>query len=279
MKHTTYIFIALLLAGALLIAGILLVLNRASFVDPDKYLMTLDGNDGQCALPDCQSIAFRFDFENERGNIINIPTMPLDIVPAETDSAGSLSYPADLERYMTIQGPDADRRLTVRFRFPKDSLPAPHTGLEGVYIRLKSPLRLALPKETQAVTVTSIASVTTIKGLERQSFTIDSQSIVSLENCRFDTLSAIAAELKLDRPGKADYLYLDMDRLNNLSLNPDSFHIQTECVTGGGVTPLYWQPKDSKTLRWIPKNKHATLQLNLEQAAHLTTVDDTATTK
>lgn len=260
MKRTTYIMITLLVAGLLLTSGFAFYLTLET-PSPKRTELGESGTEQVRPLPACKFVKLVLDDIGERPLV-----MPLEICPADS-AGGSLSYVSGMERCMKAEIQE-DSTLLLRFRFSEDNFPATVSFVSGGRMYALSSMRLKLPDAVKAVSIDMPCADVTFRGIERDTFSIWTQSPTKLEECTFDRLSVSGNGLEL-KSGCVKHLHIDLDETYNWQVHADSFRIGTEHLRGSNIHTCVWQKGESRQLLWEPKTEHATLSVVLEEASRI----------
>lgn len=260
MKRTTYIMIALLVAGLLLTSGFAFYLTLET-PSPKRTELGESGMEQVRPLPVCKSVRLVLEEIGERPVV-----MPLEICPADS-AGGSLSYVSGMENCMKVETLE-DSTLLLSFNFSEDSFPATVSFVSAGREYALSSMRLKLPDAVKAVSIDMPCADVSFRGIERDTFFIRTQSPTKLEECTFDMLSVSGNGLEL-RSGRAEHLHVDLDETYNWQVHVGSFHIGTEHLFGSNSHACVWQKGESKELLWEPKTDYAKLNVMLEEASRI----------
>ena len=105
-------------------------------------------------------------------------------------------------------------------------------------------------------------------GFCRDTLAFKVQELARVEDCRIVSLSAHAQNLRF-HSGDVRNLHLDLDGIADWRVNKDSFHIDTEHLSGSGNRRNYLQKGECRRVLWTPKSKDASLDVVLRQAARI----------
>lgn len=260
MKRTTYIMIALLVAGLLLTSGFAFYLTLET-PSPKRTELGESGMEQVRPLPVCKSVRLVLEEIGERPVV-----MPLEICPADS-AGGSLSYVSGMENCMKVEALE-DSTLLLSFNFSEDSFPAALASASDGRVYTLSSMRLKLPDAVKAVSIDMPCADVSFRGIGRDTFSIRTQSPTKLEECMFDMLSVSGNGLEL-RSGRAEHLHVDLDETYNWQVHVGAFHIGTEHLFGSNSHACVWQKGESKELLWEPKTDYAKLNVMLEEASRI----------
>lgn len=257
MKRTTYILIAMLVAGLLLTGTFAYFLTCGEKPASSTEIGTLSSMKSE-PLPAFKRVVFTTEDEKMSPVVV-----PIGMGPADS-TGSSISYVSELEPYMKLDLSE-DSTLNIHFCFPKDRFP------ENQWHSFLS-MRLLLPKEADAVYNHTPYVTTFVKGLERDAFSVSTQNRIELSECKFGTLSASGGSLHF-KSGSAGHLHIDLDATNEWYIHSDSFHVDTEHLTGSGTHYCRWVKNESRSLKWYPKTEGAKLNIELREAAEIVRKD------
>lgn len=261
MKRTTYIIIGMLLAGLVVISGITIYSAAHNNTWEDTF-MEIKGEQKTVQLPECRVVRFVWtELGKDKFITSNDSQFPLKVQPAET-AIGSLTYANEMDRYMNMQS--VGDTLQVTFDFSNDKLEKKFQDLKWVSIRFAE-MRLNLPASVQQVLVEVKNSETVFSDFRCDSLSFQTSSVARMENCHIAALTAQAQTLRFNS-GEVRDLYLNLDGINNWKVNVDSFHIDTEYLTGSKNHHSTLQKGECRQIFWIPQDSDASLNLKLEQA-------------
>lgn len=262
MKRTTYIMIGMLLAGFVVISGMMFYSISHGTTREDTY-MEIGGEQKTVQLPECRVVQFVWtETENEKYLAINQFKFPLKVQSADV---GSLSYANEMDKYMNLQSVGDTLRIT--FNFSNEKLEKKFQNKEWLNIRFAE-MRLNLPVNVQQVLVGVKSMETTFSNFRCDTLSFQSSGVVRVENCQITVLTAQARTLNFDS-GEVRDLYLNLDDINNWTVNTDSFHIDTEYLTGSMNHNCVLQKGECRQVLWTPKSDNASLDVKLEQAVKI----------
>lgn len=262
MKRTTYIMIGMLLAGLVVISGMIFYSASHGTSWEDTYL-EIGGEQKTVQLPECRVVQFVWtEIENNKFLSFNQSKFPLKIQPA---AVGGLSYANDLEKYMNLQS--VGDTLRVTFNFSNEKLEKEFQDKEWLNIRFAE-MSLNLPANVQQVLVGVKNMETTFSNFRCDTLSFQSSGTVRVENCQITALTAQARTLSFNSGAVRD-LYLNLDDMGDWTVNTDSFHIDTEYLTGSRSHNCFLQKGECRQVLWTPKNDKASLEVKLEQAAKI----------
>lgn len=262
MKRTTYIIIGMLLAVVVAMSGVFLYMSTLHTSREDSFYK-IGGEMKTVQLPECKSVEF-FMNGAEGKHLVSFTELPLMVSP--TDAAtGSLTFAADLEKYMTLR--EADDVLWIEFQFPAEGLGSPYDKQNWLRIR-SAAMQLSLPANVQRVGSDIIDFRGTFRGFRSDTLSIWMSNYAELEDCRINSLSASGRDLNL-KSGEVRNLYLNLDVVDRWNVDTDSFHIDTEHLTGSGDHRCELQKGECRQVLWTPLTENASLNLDLKQAAKI----------
>lgn len=111
------------------------------------------------------------------------------------------------------------------------------------WLRVRSEaIQMNIPQGVEEIISESYNMHTQFSGLSRDSlaFNINSQGATLINDCRIKSLSAKAPTLHF-QSGQVDSLYLNLDFITEWTVDSDSFHIDTEHLSGSYEPNCYLQ--------------------------------------
>lgn len=260
MKRTTYIMIGMLLAGLVVISGMIFYSVGHGTTWEDTF-MEIGGKQKTVQLPECKSVEFVL-IRTDEDAPASFTDLPLVVSPTNATN-GSLTIAADLEQYMTLR--KADDVLWIEFRFPAQKMGSHYNKQNWLRIR-SAAMQLNLPAEVQLVGADIMDLRGTFRGFRCDTLSVWMSDYAELEDCRITSLYVAGREFYL-KSGEVHNLYLNLDACRSWNVNTESFHIDTEYLMGSGEHHCKLQKGESRRVFWMPLKEDATLNLKLEQAA------------
>lgn len=275
MKRTTYIIFGMLLAGLLVMSGIIFYVSLYTTAWDDFYL-EIGGERKTVALPPCKvvKVVHPQEWKQVKEGVVTPERYvvwdetQLVVSPADSSQCG-FSFEGDMEQFVSVSSV-GDTAL-ISFNFEKEKLEKRFQ--DSQYLRIKSEeMRLNLPTDVQTIWVDVEGLSTTLRGFRGDTLSCRVRDLASVEDCQVASLSMQAGTLHL-RSGEVRDLYLDLDKTRNWSVKVDSFHIDTEHLTGSRTHRNTLQQGECRRLLWTPKNEEASLDVNVHQAAEIVLAD------
>lgn len=248
----------MLLIGVVALGGILFYVSTHSTNWEDTF-MEIGGEQKTVQLPECKYVEFvMIRVEDEQP--VSFTELPLVVTPTDV-ADGSLTIAAGLEQYMTLR--KADDVLWIEFRFPSEKLESPYDRRNWLRIR-SAAMQLNLPADVQRVGADIMDLRGTFRGFRCDTLSVWMSDYAELEDCRITSLHASGRELNL-KSGEVQNLYLNLDACRQWNVDTESFHIDTEYLTGSGEHHCNLQKGESRRVLWAPLKEDASLNLKLNQ--------------
>lgn len=265
MKKTTYIMIGLLLAGFLLVGGVLFWVPLLVSEEGNNVLV-LEGDEVLKPLP-----PFRTVYVVHRPDTLpplpelSFEEMPLRVEASE-EAGGSLRYPKDLEPFVSAEVQDSV--LYIAFDFSRIALDERYK--DAYILKLDcGMLGLCLPSNATKLVDEMGGHDVELYNLERDTFSVNTSGNVVANYCHFGSLHAEVLGLELSS-GSIDDLYLNIEQLFGISINVDQCSIGTEHLSGRyGNCSYAVSPDECREVRWEPLDEDASLDLRLQQPARV----------
>lgn len=275
MKRTTYIILGVLLALLAGMSATIIYWGTHSGSVSDMTIR-LEGEERMRPLPVCKVIRFqmdktlyKYDGKNDFHYYFTLNNAHLIVTPADT-ATGSFSYAADMEEFMSFKA--HGDTLDVVFSFPPEELQKrmPEGKIVPSFILRTSPFSLRLPESVECLNGEMLYAVE-LQDLKRDSLAIDfsdSPATVFVQNSRFRALSVWARQLDLVS-GSVDHLYLNLDELYSFEVKTDSFHIDTEYLSGSRNADFQADPQECRRILWNPLSKETKLNLKMKNPSEI----------
>lgn len=275
MKRTTYVILGVLLALLAGMSATIIYWGTHSGSVSDMTIR-LEGEERMRPLPVCKVIRFqmdktlyKYDGKNDFHYYFTLNNAHLIVTPADT-ATGSFSYAADMEEFMSFKA--HGDTLDVVFSFPPEELQKrmPEGKIVPSFILRTSPFSLRLPESVECLNGEMLYAVE-LQDLKRDSLAIDfsdSPATVFVQNSRFRALSVWARQLDLVS-GSVDHLYLNLDELYSFEVKTDSFHIDTEYLSGSRNADFQADPQECRRILWNPLSKETKLNLKMKNPSEI----------
>lgn len=272
MKRTTYIMIGMLMAGLVLVCGIVFYLSRYTVAWEDTF-WEIGGSRKTVQLPPCRVVKLTEPtpvWRQKREGIVecersfSFREVPLTVTSGDS-LQGTLSYAGDMESLMSITS--VGDTLSIAFNFPEDKLE--ERFREENWIKLRSAgMALELPAGVQSVLVDVESMETTFKGVCRDTFFFRVRDLARVEDCHIPSLAAQARTLRL-HSGEVHDLHLNLDKISDWRVDVDSFRIGTEYLSGSGTHRNVLQKGECRQVIWTPLDEDAALDVRMRQAGKI----------
>lgn len=267
MKRTTYIIIGMLFAGAILVIGTLASILSTGTTWEESCL-DIKGERTSRQMPECRVVHLMWKVEAQdlEERHVSFEQTTLKIGP--TDSlTGRLTYTSELNNYMEWK--TAGDTLQIYFSFPTDKLAPQYQKLKWLRVRCEA-IQMNIPQGVEEIISENYYMHTQFAGLSRDSlaFNINSQGATLINDCRIKSLSAKAPALFF-QSGQVDNLYLNLDFIREWTVDTDSFHIDTEHLSGSYEPNCYLQKNECRQVLWTPLSEKAELNIKLKEKARI----------
>ena len=94
-----------------------------------------------------------------------------------------------------------------------------------------------------------------------------------VDSCGFRALNVIRSGRDVEfQSGNIDNLYLNLNRMDNWSVNVEGCHINTEYLTGGNAD-VQLQKGECQRMFWIPEKDGSKLAVTLTEKACVTALE------
>lgn len=223
--------------------------------------LTFAGEPETMTLPACRVVCLVDKGYNKEPETVWVQA-PLTITSAET---GTLTLPADMAQYVQLKT-EGDT-LQICFDLVGDKS---EYSSHQVLFPSTATLALALPVGTQHVSSNMMGQPVTFCH-----YTADSLAVtkggwgrVAFEDCRFRALHTELNSVMDFRSGEIRDLYINLDNNHDRwSINVDSFHIDTEHLSGMDGERVELQRGEARRIVWTPLSETATLDVQLQERA------------
>lgn len=272
MKHTTKIIIAFLIAMPLLIIGFYVAISTMGSKRQWDTSLILTGETRTIQLPAAKAIRLNplvhYTLEESGETTYTYFTYTsLGVVPSQSQKA-ELTLSGKLEKYMTYQL--KGDTLSISFDFSREQCPEKFRKIRLLRVKSDS-IVLALPTSVSYLN-NQVQNLTNhIRKIEQPSFALGSSNTVIADGCSFDTLRIEEAERLRLNQGRAEHLYLDLDRVKNWTIQGDSFHIDTEYLSGSKQHRIYLPKNECRRVLWEPKKEGARIVVTLDSPGEVLT--------
>jgi len=265
MKRTTYIIIGMLFAGAILVIGTLTSIFSTGITWEESFL-DIKGERTSKQMPECRVVHLmsKVEAKDLEERYVSFDQTTLKIGP--TDSlTGSLTYTSELNNYMEWK--TAGDTLQIYFSFPTDKLAPQYQKMKWLRVRSEA-IQMNIPQGVEEIISENYYMYTQFTDLSRDSLAFKTQGTTIINDCQIKSLSAKAPTLHF-QSGQVDNLYLNLDFITEWTVDTDSFHIDTEHLSGSYEPNCYLQKNECRQVLWTPLSEKAELQIKLKEKARI----------
>ncbi len=265
MKRTTYIIIGMLFAGAILVIGTLTSIFSTGITWEESFL-DIKGERTSKQMPECRVVHLmsKVEAKDLEERYVSFDQTTLKIGP--TDSlTGSLTYTSELNNYMEWK--TAGDTLQIYFSFPTDKLAPQYQKMKWLRVRSEA-IQMNIPQGVEEIISENYNMHTQFADLSRDSLAFKTQGTTIINDCQIKSLSAKAPTLHF-QSGQVDSLYLNLDFITEWTVDTDSFHIDTEHLSGSYEPNYYLQKNECRQVLWTPLSEKAELQIKLKEKARI----------
>lgn len=269
MKRTTYIIIGMLFAGAILVIGTLTSIFSTGITWEESFL-DIKGERTSKQMPECRVVHLmsKVEAKDLEERYVSFDQTTLKIGP--TDSlTGSLTYTSELNNYMEWK--TAGDTLQIYFSFPTDKLAPQYQKMKWLRVRCEA-IQMNIPQGVEEIISESNYMHTQFADLSCDSLAFSTLGTATIDNCQIRSLSAKAPTL-LFQSGQVDNLYLNLDFVREWTVDTDSFHIDTEHLSGSYEPNCYLQKNECRQVLWTPLSEKAELQIKLKEKARINIIE------
>lgn len=269
MKRTTYIIIGMLFAGAILVIGTLASIFNTSITWEESFL-DIKGERTSRQMPECRVVHLMWKVEAKdlEERYVSFDQTTLKIGP--TDSlTGSLTYTSELNNYMEWK--TAGDTLQIYFSFPTDKLAPQYQKMKWLRVRSEA-IQMNIPQGVEEIISENYYMYTQFADLSRDSLAFKTQGTTIINDCQIKSLSAKAPTLHF-QSGQVDNLYLNLDFITEWTVDTDSFHIDTEHLSGSYEPNCYLQKNECRQVLWTPLSEKAELNIKLKEKARINVIE------
>ncbi|WP_288911534.1 hypothetical protein [uncultured Bacteroides sp.] len=269
MKRTTYIIIGMLFAGAILVIGTLTSIFSTGITWEESFL-DIKGERTSKQMPECRVVHLmsKVEAKDLEERYVSFDQTTLKIGP--TDSlTGSLTYTSELNNYMEWK--TAGDTLQIYFSFPTDKLAPQYQKMKWLRVRSEA-IQMNIPQGVEEIISENYNMHTQFADLSRDSLAFKTQGTTIINDCQIKSLSAKAPTLHF-QSGQVDSLYLNLDFITEWTVDSDSFHIDTEHLSGSYEPNWYLQKNECRQVLWTPLSGKAQLHIKLKEKARINVIE------
>lgn len=265
MKRTTYIIIGMLFAGAILVIGTLTSIFSTGITWEESFL-DIKGERTSRQMPECRVVHMMWKVEAQDLGKRHVSFDQTTLKIGTTDSlTGSLTYSSELNNYMEWK--TVGDTLQIYFSFPTDKLAPQYQKMKWLRVRSEA-IQMNIPQGVEEIISESYNMHTQFADLSRDSLAFKTQGTTIINDCQIKSLSAKAPALFF-QSGQVDNLYLNLDLVREWTVDTDSFHIDTEHLSGSYEPNCYLQKNECRQVLWTPLSEKAELQIKLKEKARI----------
>lgn len=137
------------------------------------------------------------------------------------------------------------------------------------WLRVRSEaIQMNIPQGVEEIISENYNMHTQFADLSRDSLAFKTQGTTIINDCQIKSLSAKAPTLHF-QSGQVDSLYLNLDFITEWTVDTDSFHIDTEHLSGSYEPNYYLQKNECRQVLWTPLSEKAELQIKLKEKARI----------
>lgn len=272
MKRTTYIIFGVMLAGLLAMSGIIFYMSLYT-IEWEETFMEIKGDRQTVALPPCRVVKLtqpqtvwkqksKGIVEAER--VVSFIKAPLAVVPVDS-LQGSLSLAGDMVPFVSVTA--AGDTVCIEFDISAGKIEKRFRDVHWLKVKSEK-MQLNIPEGVQAVLVDVEGMQTDFRGFCCDTLAFKVRDFARVEDCRIVSLAAQARTLRLNS-GEVRNLHLNLDGTADCRVKVDSFRIDTEHLTGSRRYHNVLQRGECRRVLWTPKNKDASLNVELNQAVRI----------
>lgn len=269
MKRTTYIIIGMLFAGAILVIGTLTSIFSTGITWEESFL-DIKGERTSKQMPECRVVHLmsKVEAKDLEERYVSFDQTTLKIGP--TDSlTGSLTYTSELNNYMEWK--TAGDTLQIYFSFPTDKLAPQYQKMKWLRVRSEA-IQMNIPQGVEEIISENYYMYTQFADLSRDSLAFKTQGTTIINDCQIKSLSAKAPTLHF-QSGQVDNLYLNLDFITEWTVDTDSFHIDTEHLSGSYEPNCYLQKNECRQVLWTPLSEKAELNIKLKEKTKINVIE------
>lgn len=269
MKRTTYIIIGMLFAGAILVIGSLASIFSTGITWEESFL-DIKGERTSRQMPECRVVHLMWKVEAQDLGKRHVSFDQTTLKIGPTDSlTGSLTYTSELNNYMEWK--TAGDTLQIYFSFPTDKLAPQYQKMKWLRVRSEA-IQMNIPQGVEEIISENYNMHTQFADLSRDSLAFKTQGTTIINDCQIKSLSAKAPTLHF-QSGQVDSLYLNLDFITEWTVDSDSFHIDTEHLSGSYEPNCYLQKNECRQVLWTPLSGKAQLHIKLKEKARINVIE------
>ena len=252
MKRTTYIIIGMLFAGAILVIGTLTSIFSTGITWEESFL-DIKGERTSKQMPECRVVHLmsKVEAKDLEERYVSFDQTTLKIGPTDSLTAGDT--------------------LQIYFSFPTDKLAPQYQKMKWLRVRSEA-IQMNIPQGVEEIISENYNMHTQFADLSRDSLAFKTQGTTIINDCQIKSLSAKAPTLHF-QSGQVDSLYLNLDFITEWTVDSDSFHIDTEHLSGSYEPNCYLQKNECRQVLWTPLSGKAQLHIKLKEKARINVIE------
>ena len=151
--------------------------------------------------------------------------------------------------------------------FPQEFKESKYVGM------ITGDMQLNLTSKVECVINDIYMQKIALKKLTKDSISIDTPNSIMVDSCDFRALSVIRGGRNVEfQSGNINNLHLNLNRMNNWSVNVEECHIDTEYLTGQNAS-VQLQKGECRRMFWIPEKDDSKLKVTLTEKACVTVME------
>ena len=236
----------------------------------EESFLDIKGERTSKQMPECRVVHLmsKVEAKDLEERYVSFDQTTLKIGP--TDSlTGSLTYTSELNNYMEWK--TAGDTLQIYFSFPTDKLAPQYQKMKWLRVRSEA-IQMNIPQGVEEIISENYNMHTQFADLSRDSLAFKTQGTTIINDCQIKSLSAKAPTLHF-QSGQVDSLYLNLDFITEWTVDSDSFHIDTEHLSGSYEPNCYLQKNECRQVLWTPLSGKAQLHIKLKEKARINVIE------
>lgn len=272
MKRTTYVMIALMAGGFVLMAVLLLGVALLGNGNLGKQKVFFTGERAERTLPSCRVLVLEETpvpdslGGDDEIHFFRQADFNLRLRPAPEGEGGKLSLPAGADSCLTVATAGDTLRLTLD----------PYTPQVAEAIRKRQDVmlvqddwELCLPRGLECIKGDIGAQRILLRRLDEDSLCVQVAATLAVDSCRLGALRVehVSNGLQLGS-GTCRRLYLDTDGVRNWNVLSDDFRADSVYMAGHECHAIL-DDRAFGQVFWLPKDGDARLEVTLKQPGRI----------
>ena len=220
-------------------------------------------------LPTCRVIWMTQTEMNTEERGIWLANSLLGVLPSKGEK-NTFSCSEKVNEYlkMTVMGD------TLKIVLDYSLIDFPQEFKESKYVgMITGDMQLNLTSKVECVINDIYMQKIALKKLTKDSISIDTPNSIMVDSCDFRALSVIRGGRNVEfQSGNINNLHLNLNRMNNWSVNVEECHIDTEYLTGQNAS-VQLQKGECRRMFWIPEKDDSKLKVTLTEKACVTVME------